>query len=128
MKTISLKVLLLAGAALGGIASWADDGFSRGPVGNSVQASTHASASAAHAIAASGQTVLAVSAVPLFVGSVALSSAGLASGALGNASMQAANAPIGTPLPITDEAITVVRPDIALRAGNGTQTPAAARP
>ena len=120
----SIKSLLLAGGILGCMAGWADEGFSRGPVGNSVQASVHASASAAHAIAASGQTVLAVSAVPLSIGGAVLTSAGQSSTAMGNASMQAANAPIGTPLPITDEAITVVRPDIALRAGTGAPPPA----
>jgi len=119
MKTNPIKSLLLAGCALGCAASWADNGFSRGAVGNSVQASAHASASAAHAIAASGQTVFAVSAVPLSIGGAVLTSAGQASTAMGNASMQAASAPIGTPLPITDETITVVRPDIALRPGNG---------
>lgn len=104
-------------------ASWADAGFSGGPVGNSMQASAHASASAAHAIAASGQTVLAVSAVPLSIGGAVLTSAGQASTDMGNASMQAASAPIGTPLPITDEAITIVRPDIALRSGNPAPPP-----
>ncbi|MEY5098826.1 MAG: hypothetical protein RJA36_1545 [Pseudomonadota bacterium] len=127
MNTKPARAFLLACAALGSMTSWADGDFSGGPVGNSVQASAHASASAAHAIAASGQTVLGVSAIPLSIGGAALTSAGQASTAMSNASMQAASAPIGTPLPITDESITIIRPDIALRPGNGAP-PAPARP
>jgi len=123
----SMRQILVLCGALACATSWADGDFSRGPVGNSGQASAHASASAAHAIAASGQTVLAVSAVPLAIGGAVLTSAGQASTNMGNASMRAANAPIGTPLPISDEAITVVRPDIALRYGNAAQ-PQAVRP
>ncbi len=118
MNTKAMRSTLLLCGVLCCLTSRADDGFSRGPVGNAIQASAHASASAAHAIAASGQTVLAVSAVPLSVGGAVLTSAGQASAAIGNASMQATNAPIGTPLPISDETITVVRPDIALRSDN----------
>lgn len=114
MNTKAMRSTLLLCGVLCCLTSRADDGFSRGPVGNAIQAS----ASAAHAIAASGQTVLAVSAVPLSVGGAVLTSAGQASAAIGNASMQATNAPIGTPLPISDETITVVRPDIALRSDN----------
>lgn len=58
--------------------------------------------------------MLAVSAVPLSIGGAVLTSAGQASTAMGNALRRAA-AP-GTPLPISDETITVVRPEIALRA------------
>lgn len=123
MNNKPMRSAFLLCGALCCFASWADSGSSSGPVGNSIQASAHASASAAHAIAASGQTVLAVSAVPLSIGGAVLTSAGQASTAMGNASMQAASAPIGTPLPITDETITVVRPDIALRPGNAGQSP-----
>lgn len=79
------------------------------------QASAATSGSAAHAIAASGQVTSAAIAVPLAVGGSALTSAGTASTASANASMDAATAPIGTPLPITDESMTSIPPDQALK-------------
>lgn len=44
-----------------------------------------------------------------------LGSAGSASAAVARDSMRAANAPIGTPLEITEETITIIPPDIALK-------------
>ncbi|HET7832307.1 MAG TPA: hypothetical protein VFK88_05020 [Gallionella sp.] len=73
--------------------------------------SVRASASVVHAIAASGQVTFAVSAIPLAVG-------GAVSGQLARDSINAANAPIGTPLPITDEIITITPPDVALKTSN----------
>lgn len=111
-----LKTLLAVAATAGFLATaQADDGLSGGAIQESAQASGHASASAAHGIAASGRTVLGVSAVPLSVGGAVLGSAGAVSAAAARDSMRAANAPIGTPLEITDEAITVIPPDVALK-------------
>ena len=119
-----IRPMVFLGSALCCVAGWANDGLSTGPLGNSTQASTHASASAAHAIAASGQTVLAVSAVPLSIGGAVLTAAGQASTTMGHASMQAAKTPIGTPLPISEETVTAVRPDVALGSGNLALPPA----
>jgi hypothetical protein len=92
-------------------------------VSNAVQASGHASASAAHSIAASGQVTSAVSAVPLSIGGAVLGSAGAVSAAAARDSMRAATAPIGTPLQVTDEVITVVPPNEALKAKKKAANP-----
>jgi hypothetical protein len=84
-------------------------------VKESVQASGNASASAAHAIVASGQVTSAVSAVPLSAGGAVLGSAGAVSAGAAHDSMKAATAPIGTPLDVTDESITTMPPNEALK-------------
>ena len=84
-------------------------------VNNSAKASGHASGSAAHSIAASGQVTSAVLAVPLSMGGAALVTSGAVSMGVAHDSMKAATAPIGTPLVITDETITVIPPNQALQ-------------
>jgi hypothetical protein len=113
----SISRIFLAAAIAGGVAgaASADDTLSGAAVRDSVQASGHASASAAHAIAASGRATLGLSAVPLSVGASVATTAGAISGEAAAESMRAATAPIGTPLVITDEVITVTPPDRALR-------------
>lgn len=76
---------------------------------------SHASASAAHSIAGSAQVTSAASAIPLSIGA----SVGAVSGQMAKESMKAATAPVGTPLEITDEAITVVPPNEALKQKTG---------
>ena len=83
-----------------------------------VQKSIQASASAAHSIAASGQVTSAASAVPLSIGGAVLGSAGAVSSGAAHDSMKAATAPIGTPLEITDESITTMPPNEALKTKN----------
>jgi hypothetical protein len=113
---------LFAAATIG--SAFADDNTHAGhAVTEAVQASGHASASAAHSIAASGQVTSAVSALPLSVGGVALGSAGAVSAGAARDSMRAATAPIGTPLEITDEAITVIPPNEALKAKSKAAKP-----
>jgi hypothetical protein len=80
------------------------------------QASGHASASAAHSIVASGQVTSAALAVPLMSGAVVAGSVGNASGTAADSMLQAANAPIGTPLPVSTETVTVLPPDVALKS------------
>jgi hypothetical protein len=92
-------------------------------VNEAVQSSGHASASAAHSIAASGQVTSAVSAVPLSVSGAALGSAGAVSAGAARDSMRAATAPIGTPLVVTDETITVIPPNEALKSKGKTTNP-----
>ncbi len=80
------------------------------------QASDQASNSAAHAIAGSGQTVSGAASVPF----MASGASGAASAQVGEDLHDAATAPIGEPLKITDETITVgPPPDHALN----TDTP-----
>ena len=86
---------------------------------NSAQASGHASVSAAHSIAASGQLTSAAIAVPLSIGGAVLSSAGAVSTQAAQEAMKAATAPIGTPLEITDEAISTTPPNEALKKIKG---------
>jgi hypothetical protein len=80
------------------------------------QASAQVSASVAQALVASGQVTSAALAVPLSISGAVFGSAATASTAAARDSMRAAAAPpIGTPLPITNETITVVPPNEALR-------------
>lgn len=102
-------------------AAMADASLSGQAIKSSVNASLQASASFAHALAASGQATLAVSTIPFAIGG----SVGAVSGQIANDSMRAANAPIGTPLPVTDEVLTIASPDEALRTGAPAETPEA---
>ena len=113
MKTSNLLLITLLGVSPAAIA--ADHTLSGQAVGNSAQASAHASASAGHAIAASGQATLGVSAIPLAIGGVVSGTAGAVSSQAAQSSARAATAPIGTPLDITDETITVMPPNEALK-------------
>lgn len=89
-------------------------------VKESGMASGHASASAAHAIGASGQVTSAAVAVPLSAGGAVLGSVGAASASAAEGLMDAATAPIGGPLTITDENVTAMPPDQALKPAPGT--------
>jgi hypothetical protein len=82
---------------------------------NAIQSGSHASASAGHSIAASGQVTSAASAIPLAIGGVVSGAAGIVFGQAARSSAQAATSPIGTPLEITDEAVTAMPPDEALK-------------
>lgn len=95
----------------------ADSSLSGQAIKSSVNASLQASASFAHALAASGQATLAVSAIPFAIGG----SVGAVSGQIANDSMRAANTPIGTPLPITDEVLTIAPPNEALKNGDAAE-------
>jgi hypothetical protein len=117
MKAMRIRsaALLAALAFLAGPAL-ADESLSGHAIRESIQASGHASAAVAHGLAASGRAVVGVSAVPLAIGGSVLGSAGGLSAAAAGESARAANAPIGTPLEITDETITVMPPNEALKA------------
>lgn len=113
---------LMCAALLGLVcnhAAMADASLSGQAIKSSANASLQASASFAHALAASGQATLAVSAIPFAIGG----SVSAVSGQIANDSMRAANAPIGTPLPITDEVLTIAPPDEALRTGDTVEAP-----
>lgn len=111
-------IALVLGLATSGAAGAADDTHAS----HAAQASGHASASAGHSIAASGQVTSAVSAVPLSAGGAALTSGGAVSmGAAHGSAHAAASRPTGTPLEITDETITVMPPDEALKKNKDTR-------
>ncbi len=117
MNTHHLPALALAVClAVAGSASAASDDTHAGQAaGNAAQASGHASASAAHSIAASGQVTSAASAAPLSIGGAALVSGGAVSMGAAHGSAHAATSKPGAPLEITDEAITVMPPNEALK-------------
>lgn len=79
------------------------------------QASSNAAASAGHSLVATGQLASGVVATPLLAsGAIAV---GVGSAALhaGDSLMSAATSPIGTPLPVTDETISIIAPNKALQ-------------
>lgn len=108
--SLAVAVLIQSGHAFAG-----DDTHGGQAVSNAVQASGHASASAAHSVAASGQVTSAASAMPLSIGGAVLISGGVASVGAAHGSMKAATSPVGKPLKITDESITVTPPNEALK-------------
>ncbi|MGR5148260.1 hypothetical protein ACQKP8_17130 [Photobacterium alginatilyticum] len=70
------------------------------------ESGSHASASVGHSIAGSGQVTSGASAIPLAV----VGSVGTVSKTVSNELMEAATAPIGTPLEITEESISAGPP------------------
>lgn len=86
--------------------SFAGETHSGKAVEESAKTGPHASASAAHGIAASGQVTSAASAVPLVIGA----SAAIVTTEIAKDLMDAATAPIGTPLEMTDESVTAGPP------------------
>lgn len=127
MKTMHTLFILLS-ACIAADAQAADQTHLGASVGNSVQSSAHASASVGHSIAASGQVTSAASAIPLAIGGVVSGTAGAVSGQAAKNSARAANAPIGTPLDITDETITVMPPNEALKNKDQAQPKASGKP
>ncbi len=117
MRITSLvsSILVLLVTTTGGPLFAADKTPVEQAVQESAQASGNASASAAHSIVASGQVTSAATAVPLSVGGAVLGSAGAVSVGAAYDSMNAATAPIGAPLEVTDESITTMPPNEALK-------------
>ncbi len=100
LTIISLCFLAMSGHVLAG------DSQSGQAITHGVQAGSHASASVAHGAIGSAQVTSAASAVPLGVAG----SVGAASAKGADTLMESATAPIGTPLDITDEAVTAGPP------------------
>jgi hypothetical protein len=117
-KCARIFLTFIAMAGMIGSAIADDETHAKRAVKESMQASGHASASAGHSIAASGQVTSAALAVPLSVGGVVLGSAGAVSTNAASDLMKAATAPIGTPLTISDEVVTSIPPNEALKAKN----------
>lgn len=117
MKAFQTCMLIAGFLVLSAANAMAEDATHAGQALNEAgQSSAHASASAAHSIVASGQVTSALLAVPLMSGAVVAGSVGNASADSADALMKAANAPIGTPLPISSETVTMVPPDVALKS------------
>ena len=121
LARISLVAFIVA--AMTGSA-FADDNTHAGrAVTEALQSSGHASTSVAHAIAASGQVTSAVMAVPFSVGGAVFGLVGAVSAGAAHDLMRAATAPIGTPLAVTDEVISVILPNEALRRSDKSAKP-----
>jgi len=119
MHRFQRDLVFLGCAMFGASGVWSqDNSHAAQAVNNGVTASGHASASAAHSVAASGQLTSAAVAVPLLSAGAVAGSVGKASTQVGADSMRAATVPIGTPLEVTDEPITVMSPKEALKPKN----------
>jgi hypothetical protein len=78
-------------------------------------ASTHTSASFAHSLVATGQLASGVVAIPLLsIGAVA-GGVGASAMAVGTTSLNGAQSTSGNPLPLTEETVTVLPPNHALK-------------
>lgn len=98
--------------------SFAQGTHSGQAVKHSVAASSHAGQSAVHSVAAVGRVVSGVVAIPL----MSAGAAGAVSADMGEALWDAANAPAGGPLELTDETITVGPPPDKAVAPRDIQT------
>lgn len=79
------------------------------------QASSNAAASAGHSLVATGQLASGVVATPLLASGAIAVGVGSAAIQAGGSLMGAASSPIGTPLPVTDETISIIPPNKALQ-------------
>lgn len=112
MKKMNVFVVVSVFSLIWCNTCFGSDTHSEQAVNEASKAGSHASKSAAHSIAASGQVTSAASAIPLAIGG----SAGAVSAEIAKDLMDAATAPAGTPLTITDEIITIgPPPDEALK-------------
>lgn len=112
MKTLYGLAIASAITLILNCSSFAGDTHSGQASLEASKAGSHASKSAFHAIVASGQVTSAASAVPLAIGG----SAGAMSAEIAEDLIDAATAPEGAPLHITDETVTVgPPPDEALK-------------
>jgi hypothetical protein len=79
------------------------------------QASSNAAASAGHSLVATGQLASGVFATPLLASGAITVGVGSAAVQAGGSLMNAATHPIGTPLPVTEETISIIPPNRALQ-------------
>jgi len=79
------------------------------------RASGNASASAGHSLAATGQLASGVIAIPILASGVGAVSLGSTAVQAGGSMMDSASRPIGKPLPITDETVSILPPNKALQ-------------
>lgn len=100
-KIVAISILTLVSSNI-----YASDTHSGQAAKHAANSGSHASGSAAHAIMSSGQVASAAAAIPLSV----IGSASKVSEQISKELMDAATAPIGTPLEITEESIVAGPP------------------
>ena len=100
-KIVAMLIITLVSSNI-----YAADTHSGQAAKHAANSGSHASGSAAHAIMSSGQVASAAAAIPLST----IGSAGKVSGQISKELMDAATAPIGTPLEITEESIVAGPP------------------
>lgn len=106
MKRIKMLAIASACAVILSANAFGADTHIGRAVGESGKAASHGSAASTHAIVGSGQVTSAASAVPLAVSGAA----GAVSSEIAKDLMDAATAPAGAPLEITDESVTAGPP------------------
>jgi hypothetical protein len=79
------------------------------------QASSNVAASAGHSLVATGQLASGVVATPLLASGAIAVGVGSAAVQAGGSLMNAATHPIGTPLPVTEETVSIIPPNKALQ-------------
>jgi len=79
------------------------------------RASGNAIASAGHSLAATGQLASGVVATPLLASGAIAVGVGSAAVQAGGSLMNTATSPIGTPLPVTEETVSIIPPNKALQ-------------
>lgn len=84
-------------------------------VNSSGQAGSQAAGSAMHSLVAVGQLASGVVATPLLASGAISVGVGSAAVQAGGSLMSAATSPIGTPLPVTEETISIISPNRALQ-------------
>jgi hypothetical protein len=121
-ETMRKMIWLVLGLAMSQLACADNTSIKHSSGAASLRGSLRLSGSVASALVASGQVTLAVSAAPLAigvsVGLVGASVAGTSSNASANASTITDTQAIGTPLPITQEVLTIAPPNVALQNNN----------
>lgn len=106
MKISRSLICALALTCILSINSFAGTSHSGRAVIEAAQASGHAGASAAHSVAGAAQVTSGAVAVPLYVSGAI----GTVSTMIANELMEAATAPVGAPLVITEETVTAGPP------------------
>ncbi len=123
MKTVVMRkkaVLAVIGLVLGGGLGAQPAQQIKQAANQGVLASGHASASAGHGLMASGQLTSAVVALPLAATGVVLGTVAGASNQLAESAAAMASQPIGTPLPVANEHISIMAPSEALKTNKAT--------
>lgn len=87
----------------------------KGAVKSGFVASHHLSESAGHSLIATGQLVSGVVAVPIMSACSVSTGVGVSATAIGTTSLKAMNSSPASPLPLTEETLTVLPPDRAMQ-------------
>ena len=91
---------------------------SRQELSRLAEAGSNASGNIVNGVVASGRLTSAISAVPLSVGAVVLGSAATVISEAATESAKLALIPIGQPLPVSDQVVTTMPPNEALKKTN----------